>query len=68
MDFSYNAPLLVLVFSNRDGRTPVRDCSLAAGNMMLAASSLGLGSYLIGTGLSIDGPCSTGGDRCAGRS
>ncbi len=56
MDFFYGAPLLVLVFSSWDGHTPARDCSLAAENMMLAASSLGVGSCWVGTGqtLSMD--------------
>jgi nitroreductase len=56
MDFFYGAPLLVLIFQSRDGRTPVRDCSLAAENMMLAAGSLGLGSCWAGAGhiLSLD--------------
>jgi nitroreductase len=53
MDFFYGAPLLVLVFQSREGITPVRDCSLAAENMMLAASSMGLGSCFAGTGLSL---------------
>lgn len=56
MEVFYGAPLLVLIFSSWDGVTPVRDCSLAAENMMLAASSLGVGSCYVGLGqaLSVD--------------
>ena len=46
----YGAPLLILIFASWDGVTPVRDCSLAAENMMLAASSLGVGSCYVGIG------------------
>lgn len=53
MDFFYGAPLLVLIFQSREGVTPVRDCSLAAENMMLAAGSMGVGSCWVGLGLSL---------------
>ena len=49
-DIFYGAPLLILIFASRDGAAPVRDCSLAAENMMLAASSLGVGSCYVGIG------------------
>jgi len=44
----YNAPVLVLVFAAPNALTPVEDGSLAAENMMLAATSMGLGSCWIG--------------------
>lgn len=44
----YNATALVLVFAAPHALTPTEDGSLAAENMMLAASSLGLGSCWIG--------------------
>lgn len=47
-DIFYNAPVLVLVFAAPTALTPVEDGSLAAENMMLAATSMGLGSCWIG--------------------
>jgi nitroreductase len=44
----YNARALVLVFTAPHALTPNEDGSLAAENMMLAASSLGIGSCWIG--------------------
>lgn len=44
----FDAPLLIMIFSHPDAFSPHYDCSLAAGNMMLAAGSLGLGSCWIG--------------------
>lgn len=46
----FNAPLLVMIFSHPDAFSPQIDCALAAGNMMLAARSLGIGSCWIGLG------------------
>jgi nitroreductase len=46
----YDAPVLILLFSAPDAMTPEYDCALAAGNMMLAAKSLGIGSCWIGLG------------------
>ena len=43
----YNAPLLIVVFADKKAYSPVTDASLAMGNMMLAAHSLGLGSCWI---------------------
>ena len=40
----YGAPTIVLVLVERDVSTRVEDASLAMGNMMVAAHSLGLGS------------------------
>jgi nitroreductase len=44
----YNAPVLVMVYTHPSVHKPVEDGSLAAENMMLAATSLGLGSCWIG--------------------
>lgn len=44
----HDAPLAVMVFAAPSCLTPVEDASLAAGNMMLAAASMGLGSCWIG--------------------
>jgi len=44
----FNAPLLIMIFSHPDAFSPQIDCSLAAENMMLAATSLGIGSCWIG--------------------
>jgi nitroreductase len=49
-DIFYGAPLLILIFSSPDGAAPVKDCSMAAENMMLAAGSLGVGSCYVGIG------------------
>ena len=43
----YGAPVILAVLARRDVRTHVCDGSLAIGNMMLAATSLGLGSIWI---------------------
>lgn len=45
--FFYNAPLLILICA-KPGRFTVKDCSLAAQNMMLAARSFNIGSCWIG--------------------
>jgi nitroreductase len=47
----HNAPVLVLIFAAPDAYSPQFDCALAAGNMMLAARSLGVGSCWIGFGM-----------------
>lgn len=44
----YNAPLLIMIFTDPRGFMPQVDCAMAAQNMMLAARSLGLGSCWIG--------------------
>ncbi len=44
----YNAPVVILIFTAPDAMRPEYDCALAAGNMMLAARSLGIGSCWIG--------------------
>jgi len=44
----FNAPLLIMIFAHPDSFSPQYDCSLAAQNMMLAATSLDLGSCWIG--------------------
>ena len=44
----FNAPLLIMIFSDSDAFSPQIDCSLAGENMMLAARSLGMGSCWIG--------------------
>lgn len=43
----YGAPVIIAVIAKKDGNTYVNDGSLALGNMMLAAHSLGLGSCWI---------------------
>lgn len=47
-DVFYGAPVLILVFASPEAYSPQYDCALAAGNMMLAARSLGIGSCWIG--------------------
>jgi len=47
-DIFYGAPAVVFVFTNQSALTPVEDGSLAVGNMMLAAHSLGYGTCFIG--------------------
>ncbi len=44
----YNAPVLVLVIGSKNNALTDYDCSLCAGNMILAAHSLGIGSCWIG--------------------
>jgi nitroreductase len=44
----FNAPLLIMIFSDFDAFSPQIDCALAGENMMLAAQSLGIGSCWIG--------------------
>jgi nitroreductase len=47
-DMFYGAPAIVFVFANPTALTPVEDGSLAVGNMMLAAHSMGYGTCFIG--------------------
>ncbi len=47
-DIFFNAPLLIMIFSDADAFSPGIDCALAGQNMMLAAKSLGIGSCWIG--------------------
>jgi nitroreductase len=47
-DIFFNAPLLIMIFSDADAFSPEIDCALAGENMMLAARSLGIGSCWIG--------------------
>ena len=47
-DIFHDAPMLVFVFANPGAVTPVEDGSLAVGNMMLAAHSMGYGTCFIG--------------------
>lgn len=47
-DVFFKAPLLIMIFSDRDAFSPQIDCALAGENMMLAAQSLGIGSCWIG--------------------
>ena len=44
----YGAPLLICVTAPKGDSSAARDCMLASQNMMLAASSIGLGSCFIG--------------------
>lgn len=43
----YGAPVMILVFGKKDAIAPLCDGSLAIGNMLLAAASLGLGTCWI---------------------
>jgi nitroreductase len=47
MDPYFGAPTIILVLADRTKPTPVEDASLALGNMMNAAASLGLGACWI---------------------
>lgn len=47
-DMFYNAPVLVIIFGNKNASTADYDCAMAAQNMMLAAQSKGIGSCWIG--------------------
>ena len=47
-DMFYGAPAIIYVFANPTALTPVEDGSLAVGNMMLAAHSMGYGTCFIG--------------------
>ncbi|MDR0508472.1 MAG: nitroreductase family protein [Candidatus Methanoplasma sp.] len=47
-DVFHGAPVLVFVYANPSVVTPVEDGSLAVGNMMLAAHSMGYGTCFIG--------------------
>lgn len=44
----YHAPVLILISATRTGPWIVEDCTLAAANLMLAATAAGLGSCWIG--------------------
>jgi nitroreductase len=44
----YHAPTLIVISAPTQGQWMIEDCALAAQNMMLAATSLGLGSCWIG--------------------
>lgn len=44
---NYGAPVLIVISGDRSRSTTINDCTLAAGNIMLAAHSLGLGSCWI---------------------
>ena len=44
IDPYYGAPTVILVFADKTKVTPVEDASLAIGNMLNAAASLGIGS------------------------
>ena len=44
----FQAPLLIMIFSDCHAFSPQIDCALAGENMMLAAQSLGIGSCWIG--------------------
>lgn len=46
----YDAPTVITMFAPKDFLFSVDDCAVAAENMMLAATSLGVGSCYIGQG------------------
>ena len=48
MNIFYNAPTVIFVFADNTAFTPSEDTALAAGNIMLAAKSFGLGTCWIG--------------------
>jgi nitroreductase len=53
----YDAGTLVVIYGNTKGRFVAADCWLAAQNLMLAASALGLGTCLVGSAVStLDSP------------
>ena len=47
-DMFHGAPCLVLVFTSPNAMSPTQDGALCAGNMMLAAHSMGIGSLWVG--------------------
>jgi len=47
-DMFYGAPVLIIIFGNKNALTAVYDCAMAAQTMMLAAQSIGIGSCWIG--------------------
>ncbi len=53
-DIFHGAPAIVFVFTNPSAVTPVEDGSLAVGNMMLAAHSMGYGTCFIGFAAGLD--------------
>lgn len=44
----YNAPCLLIIYGNSDSHWHTYDCTLAAGNIMLAAGDYGVGTCWIG--------------------
>ena len=48
MSIFFNAPTVIFVFADKTAVTALEDASLAMGNMMLAAKSMGLGTCWIG--------------------
>lgn len=48
-DTFHGAPVLIVIASHYDSVWAIEDCALAAGNMMLTAHSMGLGSCWIGS-------------------
>jgi len=54
-DIFYGAPALILISAAPGALTPVEDASLAAGNIMLAARSMGLGTCWIGLAMGLAG-------------
>lgn len=48
-DIFYGAPVLVIVLGSNAGFTTDYDCAMCAQNMMLAATSMGIGSCWVGT-------------------
>lgn len=53
-DIFYGAPVTVFIFASPKTVTPVEDASLAAGNIMLTANSIGLGTCWIGFASGLD--------------
>ena len=54
-DIFYGAPAVIFIYSAPGILTPSEDASLAAGNMMLAARSMGIGTCWIGFAASLGG-------------
>ncbi|MDR3074524.1 MAG: nitroreductase [Candidatus Methanoplasma sp.] len=54
-DIFYGAPAVIFVFADQNAVTPVEDGSLAVGNMMLAAHSMGYGTCFIGFAAGLGG-------------
>ena len=51
----HRAPTLIFVFAAPNALTPIEDGSLAVGNMMLAANSMGYGTCFIGFAAALGG-------------
>ena len=53
----YDAPVAIFIYASPGIFTPIEDASLAAGNIMLAARSMGLGTCWIGLATGLGNDC-----------